>query len=97
MKICPRCGREYERLLALSRKDNKTMICDQCGTEEALEAAGMDDKQSFKNVMKSISEIIEEVCEDICDNYCKYKETADEDLICDAIREKGSCPLDRLH
>ena len=37
MKICPRCGREYERLLALSRKDNKTMICDQCGTEEALE------------------------------------------------------------
>ena len=31
MKICPRCGREFERLLALSRKDNKTMICDQCG------------------------------------------------------------------
>lgn len=34
---CPRCKREFERLLALSRKDNKTMICDQCGTEEALE------------------------------------------------------------
>lgn len=34
---CPRCKREFERLFALSRKDNKTMICDQCGTEEALE------------------------------------------------------------
>lgn len=37
MKRCPKCGREFERLLAISRKDNKTMICDQCGTEEALE------------------------------------------------------------
>ena len=34
---CPRCKREFERLLALSRKNNKIMICDQCGTEEALE------------------------------------------------------------
>lgn len=36
MKICPKCGREFERLLALSRIDNKTMICDECGTMEAL-------------------------------------------------------------
>lgn len=93
---CPRCKGEYDRLLALSRKDNKTMICDQCGTEEALEAAGIDDKQSFEKVMKPISKIIEEVCEDICDNYCKYRGTEDEDNICDMIRETGSCPLDRL-
>lgn len=33
---CPRCGKESEYLLALSRKDNKTMICDNCGAEEAL-------------------------------------------------------------
>lgn len=46
MKICPRCGREFERLLALSRKDNKTMICDQCGTEEALEAFASGRKQT---------------------------------------------------
>lgn len=45
MKICPRCGREFERLLALSRKDNKTMICDQCGTEEA-----MDNYRQFKRL-----------------------------------------------
>lgn len=34
---CPICGKESERLLALSRKDNKTMICDTCGMMEALE------------------------------------------------------------
>lgn len=33
MKICPKCGREFERLLALSRIDNKTMIRDECGTK----------------------------------------------------------------
>lgn len=36
MKICPKCGREFERLLAVSRSDNKTMLCDECGIMEAL-------------------------------------------------------------
>ena len=40
---CPKCGKEYDRLLALSREDNKTMICDDCGVIEALEAAGFAD------------------------------------------------------
>lgn len=31
MRICPKCGRKFDRLLALSREDNKTMICDDCG------------------------------------------------------------------
>ena len=38
MKICPKCGRKFERLLAVSRIDNKTMICDNCGTMEALDS-----------------------------------------------------------
>lgn len=37
MKRCSKCGRNFDRLLALSRKDNKTMICDECGTMEALD------------------------------------------------------------
>lgn len=45
--------------------------------------------------MKSVTSIIYDVCEDICNNYCKYRETVDEDSICDLVREKGSCPLDR--
>lgn len=34
---CPRCGKENVKLDALSRKDNKTMICSNCGTQEAIE------------------------------------------------------------
>lgn len=38
MEKCPKCGRGFPKLLALSRTDNKTMICDECGTREALGA-----------------------------------------------------------
>ncbi len=31
---CPKCKGEFKRLLALSRKDNKTQICDKCGSLE---------------------------------------------------------------
>lgn len=46
---------------------------------------------------KRIRQILQEVCEDICDNYCKYRETSDEEYLCDKIRGGGSCPLDRLN
>jgi uncharacterized Zn finger protein len=35
---CYKCGGEFPRLLALSRIDNQTMICDNCGIMEALES-----------------------------------------------------------
>lgn len=38
MDICPKCGKEYSEPAALSRVDNQTMICDDCGTREALGA-----------------------------------------------------------
>lgn len=38
---CPRCdGEQIARTFALSRRDNKTMICSKCGTSEAMEDAG---------------------------------------------------------
>ena len=42
--ICPECQKEYDQLLALSRKDNKTMICDECGIMEALNDAGFSER-----------------------------------------------------
>ena len=36
-KICPECGKEYSSRPALSRKDNKTMICPKCGMMDALD------------------------------------------------------------
>ena len=34
--ICPICGNKYNGYPAISRKDNKTEICPDCGVEEAL-------------------------------------------------------------
>ena len=45
-----------------------------------------------KKVIESANDILREVCEDICDNYCKFRETVDEDCLCDVIREEGICP-----
>ena len=38
IKICPRCGKVYHEPPALSRIDNQTPICPDCGTREALES-----------------------------------------------------------
>jgi len=34
---CPKCGEPLEGFPALSRRDNKTEICSDCGTLEAME------------------------------------------------------------
>jgi len=36
IKICPKCKKSYEGYPALSRIDNKTEICPECGLKEAL-------------------------------------------------------------
>ena len=41
-RVCPRCGRTYSGVPALSRMDNETLICPDCGTREALESIGVD-------------------------------------------------------
>lgn len=51
MEVCPKCGKETDRLLALSRADNKTMICDECGTKEALDAVGLTEGSSMREAI----------------------------------------------
>ena len=48
MAVCPRCGKTYIGIPALSRKDNKTFICPDCGTREALSSIGIDEKEQDK-------------------------------------------------
>lgn len=38
-RVCPRCGKMYTDPPALSRIDNETEICSECGVQEALAAA----------------------------------------------------------
>jgi DNA-directed RNA polymerase subunit RPC12/RpoP len=40
-RVCPRCGRTYTEYPALSRVDNETAICPDCGTKEALDSLGI--------------------------------------------------------
>ena len=47
-RICPRCGLLYAGQPALSRKDNLTMICPDCGTREALEYIGVSEEEQEK-------------------------------------------------
>lgn len=42
IKICPRCGNSYHGAPALSRRDNETLVCPDCGTREALESMGVE-------------------------------------------------------
>ena len=47
-KICPRCGHTYIGHPSLSRIDNKTYICPDCGTREALEIIGVSVEEQDK-------------------------------------------------
>ena len=40
--VCPLCGRTYHGVPALSRADNHTLICPDCGTRQALQSIGVD-------------------------------------------------------
>ena len=41
LRTCPRCG-------GVSRADNLTIICPDCGTREALESIGVDETEQEK-------------------------------------------------
>lgn len=54
---CPRCGRYYEEShSALSRKDNTSLVCAECGTREALEEIGVTGEKQDE-VMELIQEL----------------------------------------
>ena len=41
IRVCPKCGQRYTEHPALSRIDNETLICPDCGTREALATLGI--------------------------------------------------------
>ena len=43
--MCPKCGKTYTGRPAISREDNETPICADCGTQEALASIGIDESE----------------------------------------------------
>ena len=41
-RTCPLCGKNYSQPPAVSRTDNQTLICPDCGTRQALASIGVD-------------------------------------------------------
>lgn len=48
IRVCPLCGRSYGEAPALSRTDNETLVCPDCGTRQALESIGIDVEEREK-------------------------------------------------
>ena len=44
-RTCPVCGLEYSQPPAISRADNSTPICPDCGTREALASIGVGESE----------------------------------------------------
>ena len=61
MKVCPLCKNEYEGYPALSRKDNKTEICSDCGVVEALSDYMVLEKQKVMNDIAKIDGFFNQV------------------------------------
>lgn len=57
--ICPKCGKKYQGSPALSRVDNITYICPDCGTREALESIGVD-KDEQEEILATIHSHMEQ-------------------------------------
>ena len=43
--VCPFCGKVYHGVPALSRADNQTLVCPDCGIKESLSAIGISDSE----------------------------------------------------
>lgn len=47
-RMCPKCRRLYTEAPALSREDNETLICADCGILESLESIGISEEERLK-------------------------------------------------
>lgn len=53
IRICPICGMSYGERPAISRTDNETPICPDCGTRQALESIGVS-KEEQETILETI-------------------------------------------
>lgn len=54
VRTCPVCGHKYTEYPALSRKDNETEICGECGMREALETIDVTDRNDQNHIINLV-------------------------------------------
>ena len=47
-RTCPKCGKNYSSRPAISRDDNLTPICPDCGIRESLQSLSVSEKEQEK-------------------------------------------------
>lgn len=57
-RTCPLCGKSYTGHPALSRTDNLTLICPDCGTRQALASIGVSAEEQ-EQILHTIHRIIQ--------------------------------------
>ena len=53
-RICPLCGNEYTDEPAISRVDNETLICPDCGVRESLESIGGIPQKDIEHIVQTV-------------------------------------------
>jgi len=61
-RTCPMCGKTYTEHPALSRKDDKTEICPDCGIKESLDSIGVC-KEEQEKILETIHRSMRKVKE----------------------------------
>ena len=56
VRICPMCGKSYREHPALSRLDNTTEICPDCGVREALASIGGIESDEAERILAIVKE-----------------------------------------
>lgn len=64
-RVCPKCGQTYFGYPAISREDNETLICPDCGIKEALESIGVCEEEQ-----NEIVSVIHKAEEEMNDKNC---------------------------
>lgn len=61
--VCPKCKKEFDRLLALSRFSDD-MICSECGNKEAIEVLynnGLISKEDMDKEFRELDKLYDEL------------------------------------
>jgi hypothetical protein len=97
--ICPKCKKEFTGYPALSRIDNKTEICSECGIKEALESFGKEIIDLYIKGKKLDIKFSKETIQKIKKDYKNFKFVKFKDIFgkyCSLDQYKGNIKVGKL-